>query len=175
MPAVLPVVYTNDTIAIFIRIGNTRLCSDGSSNYLRGPQSSLKQCLNILKPIISPSGLMFVFREKKASFNSFNDRDWLGKVVVTLFKKHSNGIDVLGIFFAKDGLISTKYLLNSLAISSSPVFILSPILGFLGKFDFLLSIYTIYRFFNSSPFLCHVWIGVSVVSSDCFGLFSWAT
>ena len=75
MPAVLPVVYTNDTIAIFIRIGNTRLCSDGSSNYLRGPQSSLKQCLNILKPILSPSGLMFVFREKKASFNSFNDRD----------------------------------------------------------------------------------------------------
>ena len=49
MPAELPVVYTNDTIAIFVWIGNTRLCSDGSNNYLRGPQSSLKQCLNILK------------------------------------------------------------------------------------------------------------------------------
>ena len=111
--------------------------------------------------------------KKKASFDSFIDRDWLDKVVVTLFKKNSNGIDVLGIFFAKDGPISTKYLLNSLAISSSPVFILSPILSFLGKFDFLLSIYTIYRFFNSSPFLCHVWIGVSFVSSDFFGLFLW--
>ena len=93
------------------------------------------------------------FQRKRVSFNSFIDRDWLGKVVVTLFKKHSNGIDVLGIFFAKDGPISTKYLLNSLAISSSPVFILSPILSFLGKFDFLLSLYTIYRFFNSPPFL----------------------
>ena len=49
MPAVLPVVYTNDTIAIFIWIGNTQLCSDGSNNYLSGPQSSLKQCLKILK------------------------------------------------------------------------------------------------------------------------------
>ena len=68
MPEVLPVGYTNDTIAIFIRIGNTRLCSDGSNNYLRGPQSSLKQCLNILKFILSPSGLLFVFREKKGIF-----------------------------------------------------------------------------------------------------------
>ena len=65
MLAVLPVVYTNDTIAIFIWIGNARLCSDGSNNYLRGPESSLMQCLNILKFILSPSGLLFVFREKK--------------------------------------------------------------------------------------------------------------
>ena len=68
MPAVVPVVYTNDTIAIFIRIGNTLLCSDGSNNYLRGPQSFFKQCLNILKFILSPSGLLFVFREKKGIF-----------------------------------------------------------------------------------------------------------
>ena len=74
MPEVLPVGYTNDIIAIFIRIGNTRLCSDGSNNYLRGPQSSLKQYLNILKFILSPSGLFFVFREKKASLNTFIDR-----------------------------------------------------------------------------------------------------
>ena len=73
---------------------------------------------------------------------------------MTLFKKHSNGIDVLGIFFAKDGPISAIYLLNSLAISSSPVFTLSPILSFLEKFVYLLSIYTIYRLFNSSRFFC---------------------
>ena len=71
MPAVLPVVYTNDTIAIFIWIGNIRLCSDGSNNHLRGPQSSLKQCLNILKFILSPSVLLFVFREKKKGIFQF--------------------------------------------------------------------------------------------------------
>ena len=36
------------------------------------------------------------------------------KVVLTLFKKLSNDIDGLGIFFAKDGSISAKYLLNSI-------------------------------------------------------------
>ena len=77
MPAVLPVVYTNDTIAIFIRIGNTRLCSDGSSNYLRGPQSSLKQYLNILKSILSPLGLLFVFIEKGyLSIHLMIETDW---------------------------------------------------------------------------------------------------
>ena len=75
MPAVLPVVNTNDTIAIFIRSGNTPLCSDGSNNYLREPQSSLKRCLNILNFISSAPGLLLVFREKKASFTSFIDRD----------------------------------------------------------------------------------------------------
>ena len=77
MPAVLPVVYTNDTIAIFIWIGNTQLCSDGLNNYLRGPQSSLKQCLNILKFILSPSGLLFVFREKRhLSIHLLIETDW---------------------------------------------------------------------------------------------------
>ena len=79
MPAVLPVVYTNDAIAIFIWIGNTRLCSDGSNNYLRGPQSSLKQCLNIsmFKYILSPSGLLFVFREKRhLSIHLLIESDW---------------------------------------------------------------------------------------------------
>ena len=77
MPAVLPVVYTNDTIAIFIWIGNTRLCIDGLNNYLRGQQSSLKQCLNILKFILSPSGLLFVFREKRhLSIHLLIESDW---------------------------------------------------------------------------------------------------
>ena len=117
--AVSPVLNIGDTIAIFIRSGNNSLCGDKSNKYLRGPQSSPKQCLITLKFISSAPGLLFVFREKKASFNSFNDRDWLGRVVLTLFKKLSNGIDGLGIFFAKDGPISAKYLLNSFAISSS--------------------------------------------------------
>ena len=77
MPTVLPVGYTNDTIAIFIWIGNTQLCSDGSNNYLRGPQSSRKQCLNILKFILSPSGLLFVFREKShVSIHLLIESDW---------------------------------------------------------------------------------------------------
>ena len=54
----------------------------------------------------------------------------MGRVVLALFKKLSNSIDGLGIFFAKDGPISAKYLLNSFAISFSSVFILLPILSF---------------------------------------------
>ena len=66
---------TGVTIAIFIMSGNTPPPSDESNEYLRGPQSSQKQCLITLKFISSASGLWFVFREKKASFNPFTDRD----------------------------------------------------------------------------------------------------
>ena len=58
-------------------------------------------------------------------------------------------------FFAKDGPISAKYLLNSFAISFSPVFILLPILSFWGKFDFLLFYFTNY-FFHNIPFFLYV-------------------
>ena len=62
---------TGDTIAIFNRFGNTSLSSDESNKYLRGPQSSPKQCLVTWNFISSELGLLFVFREKKASFNLF--------------------------------------------------------------------------------------------------------
>ena len=116
IPAVSQVLNTGDTIVIFVRSGTTPRCSDESNKYSRGPESFSKQCLIILKFISSAPGLLFVFREKKASFNLFINRDWLGKVVLTLFKKLSHGIDGLGIFFAEDGPISPKYLLNSFAI-----------------------------------------------------------
>ena len=138
--AVSPVLNTGDTIAISIRSGNTT-------------QSSQKRCLITLKFISSAPGLLFVFREKKASFNSFIDRDWLGKAVLALFKKLSDGIDGLRIFFAKVRSIFPKYLLNSFAVSSSPVFILLPILSFRRKFDFLLFCFTNYFFHNSPSFL----------------------
>ena len=80
-------------------------------------------------------------REKKASFGLLIDRDWLGKVVLTLFKKLSNDIDRSGISFAKDGPISAKKILNSLASLSAPVFIL---LRFFTMFCF-----TNYSFHNS--------------------------
>ena len=65
-----------NTIAIIIRPGNIPLSNDKSNKYLRGPQSSPKQCLITLKFISSAPGLLFVFREKrKLSFNSFIDRD----------------------------------------------------------------------------------------------------
>ena len=47
--AVSVVLNIGDTIAIFIRSGNTPLCSDKSNKYLKGPQSSPKQCLITLK------------------------------------------------------------------------------------------------------------------------------
>ena len=70
--AVLPVLNTGNTIAIIIRPGNTPLCSDKSNKYLRGPQSSPKQCLITLKFISSAPGLLFVFREKKESYLSIH-------------------------------------------------------------------------------------------------------
>ena len=101
IPAVLSVLNTGDTIVIFVMSGNTPLCSDESNKYLRGPQSSPKQCLITLKFLSSAPGLSFVFGEKKASFNSFLDRDWLGKVVLTNFKNLLSGINQLGILFLR--------------------------------------------------------------------------
>ena len=75
IPIVSPVLNAGDTIVIFSRSGNTPPCSDESNKYLRGPQSSPKQCLITLKFISSAPELLFVFREKKASFNSFIDKD----------------------------------------------------------------------------------------------------
>ena len=63
--AVSPVLNTGDTIAIFIGSANTPLCNNKSNRYLRGPQSSPKQCLITLKFISSAPGLLFVFREKR--------------------------------------------------------------------------------------------------------------
>ena len=75
--AVSPVLNIGDTIAIFIRSGNTPLCSDKSNKYLRGPQSSPKQCLVTLKFISSAPGLLLVFREKRhLSIHLLIETDW---------------------------------------------------------------------------------------------------
>ena len=72
-----PVLNIGDTIAIFIRSGNTPLCSDKSNKYLRGPQSSPKQCLITLKFISSAPGLLFVFGEKRhLSTHLLIEIDW---------------------------------------------------------------------------------------------------
>ena len=73
MSVVSPVLSTSDTIAIFIRSGNTPLCGDESDKYLRGPRYSPKQCLITLKFISSALGLLLVFREKRAFFNQETD------------------------------------------------------------------------------------------------------
>ena len=52
-------------MAIFIRFGNTSFCSDESNKYLRGPQSSPKQCLITLEFTSSAPGILFVFRGKR--------------------------------------------------------------------------------------------------------------
>ena len=63
-----PVLNIGDTIAIFIRSGNNSLCGDKSNKYLRGPQSSPKQCLITLKFISSAPGLFVCFQRKKGIF-----------------------------------------------------------------------------------------------------------
>ena len=62
--ALSPVLSTSDTMAIFIRSGNTPLCSDESNKYLRGPQNSPKQCLITSKFISLAPELLLVFGEK---------------------------------------------------------------------------------------------------------------
>ena len=67
----------SDTIAIFMRFGNTPFCSDESNEYLRGPQSSPKQCLITLKFISSAPGILFVFRGKRhPSVRLLTETDW---------------------------------------------------------------------------------------------------
>ena len=87
------------------------LCSE-LNEYLRGPQSSLIQCLITLKFIASQPGLSFVFREKNACFNSLIDKDLLDNAVLTLIRKLLNDIDGSKTFFATNGPISAKYFLN---------------------------------------------------------------
>ena len=94
---------------IFIRPGKNPFWDDKTNKYLRGPQSSPKQCLITLKFISSAPWLFLAFRVKKAFFNWLIDKDWLGKTVFTVFKKLSNGIDGSGTFFAKDRPISAKF------------------------------------------------------------------
>ena len=72
-----PVLNIGDTIAIFIRSGNNSLCGDKSNKYLRGPQSSPKQCLITLKFISSAPGILFVFRGKRhPSIRLLIETDW---------------------------------------------------------------------------------------------------
>ena len=65
--------------------------------------------------------LLFIFREKKASFNSFVVTHFSGKVVLAFFKKLSKGLLGVGIFLARDGPISVKNSLTFLGISVSKV------------------------------------------------------
>ena len=50
---VSPVLRTGDTMEIFIRPGKNPFWDDKTNKYLRGPQSSPKQCLITLKFISS--------------------------------------------------------------------------------------------------------------------------
>ena len=67
--ALSPVLNTGDTIAIFIRSGNAPLCFDESDKYLRGPQSSPKQCLVTWNFISSAPELLLVQQTAKIKNN----------------------------------------------------------------------------------------------------------
>ena len=107
--------------------------------------------MNYTKVYFISTRTFICFQIKKACFKLFNDRNWLGKVVMTLFKKISTGIDGSGVFSANDVPLPEKYLLNSFVISSSPALSLLPILSFWGKFDFLLCFALPIIYFHNSP------------------------
>ena len=100
---------------------NTPVCKDKLKTYLRITLNSPKQFLITLKEISAAPVLLFIFREKKGSFNSFMVRHFSGKVVLAFFKKLSKCIFVVGIFLAGDRAISVNNSLNFLAISASNV------------------------------------------------------
>ena len=112
---------TGVTFANFRGSLNTPVCKDKLKTYLRITLNSPKQFLITLKEISAAPVLLFIFREKKGSFNSFMVRHFSGKVVLAFFKKLSKCIFVVGIFLAGDRAISVNNSLNFLAISASNV------------------------------------------------------
>ena len=132
-----PVLNTVVTFAIFRGSGNIPVCKDKSKTYLRISLNSPKQFLITLKDISSAPVLLLIFREKKASFNSFMVRHLSGKMVLAFFKKFSKGLLGVGISLSRDGPISVENSLNFLAISVSKVIYFLSTESLLGSFYLL--------------------------------------
>ena len=66
----LPALNNGVTFAIFKSLGNIPFLKDKLNKYCKGSQSSPKHFLVTLKLISLCPGNLFVFIEKKASFNS---------------------------------------------------------------------------------------------------------
>lgn len=79
--------------------------------------------LMALKITLSASVLLLIFREKKASFNSFVVRCLSCKVVLIFFTKLSKTLLGREIFLSRDYSISVKNPLGFLAISFPKVYI----------------------------------------------------
>ena len=67
----------------------------------RGSLISSKHFLTTLKFLSFYPGLLFVFNEKKASFNSFIDSELFSIILCVWFKKLVNGFEESGIFFGQ--------------------------------------------------------------------------
>ena len=128
---------TGVTFPIFRESGNIPFYKDKSKTYLRISFNSPKQFLITLRDISSAPVLLFIFREKKAFFNSFMVRHHSGKVVLVFFKKLSKGLLGVGIFLARDVPISVKNSLNFLATSVSKVTYILSTKSLRGSFDLL--------------------------------------
>ena len=68
----LPALNIGVTFASFKSFGNIPFSKDKLNRYCKGSQSSPKQLLVTMKLISSCPGHLFVFIEKKASFNSLS-------------------------------------------------------------------------------------------------------
>ena len=128
---------TGVNFAIFRGSGNIPVCMDKLKTYLSILRNSLKQFLITLKDISSAPVLLFIFREKKTSFNSFMVRHFSGKMVLAFFKKLSKGLLEVRIYLARNEPISEKTSLNLLAIYFSKVIYLLSTKSLRGSFDLL--------------------------------------
>ena len=87
------------TLAIFIFSGKVPFSSDRLNKCFRGSLISPKHLLTTLKFISSYPGLLLVFNEKKASFNSFIDCQFSSIILCVWFKKLVNEFEEFGTFF----------------------------------------------------------------------------
>ena len=80
---------TGVTFAIFRGSRNIPVCRNKSKTYPRISLNSTKQILIKLKDILLALILLFIYKEKKTSFNWFIFGNLSGKVVLAFFKKLS--------------------------------------------------------------------------------------
>ena len=112
-----PFLKSGITLAIFIFSGRISFSSDRLNKCFRGSLISPKHFLATSKFISSYPGLLLVFNEKKASFNSFIDSEFFSIILCVWFKKLVNEFEEFGTFLAKFGPTFVKKLLNSSATS----------------------------------------------------------
>ena len=111
------------------RFRNVQVYKDKSKIYFKISFNSPKILIK-LKDISSVPVFLYIVREKKTSINSLMVRYIFDKVVLAFFKKFSKKLLGIGIFLARNGLISMKNSRKCLVI------LVSSVMGFLPTTSF---------------------------------------